>query len=412
MFGEYYKVLGIKEGADEKTVKKAYRTLALKYHPDVNKAANASEHFQKICEAYEIVLRQIEQETLVNIYETTAENYEAIYEEIIREAREEARKRVRMKYERIKAEKDFFRNNDLFILFRYIGNYIALPLGLALIIIPVYLAITEEFMILFATMFFWIIGIFILKNIYDRRKTWFRPGRLKARPSDIFLFFSAEKRKNATGECFFIKGEKANSKPFRYTMLKVRDIKLSHEGVYQHYVRYSRKYREIVLPRSAKAFHLHTFLSFLKPICLLLSILFLPIPSLIWRIVAGLLLALFLSNIILLVSRTRSKTSFLLNRFLLLKVCIWLMLIVSQTSWYGGVVLFTSEKTVLFLMLFLVFLDMFLDLFLRLLPFYKKMYLPLIKQPAVILELYKNGYQAYMDLPVWSTVFPFFRWLF
>ncbi len=33
---DYYDVLGIRKGADEKEIKKAYRKLAKKYHPDVN----------------------------------------------------------------------------------------------------------------------------------------------------------------------------------------------------------------------------------------------------------------------------------------------------------------------------------------------------------------------------------------
>ena len=33
---DYYEVLGIDKGADEASIKKAYRTLAKKYHPDIN----------------------------------------------------------------------------------------------------------------------------------------------------------------------------------------------------------------------------------------------------------------------------------------------------------------------------------------------------------------------------------------
>lgn len=53
---DYYDVLGINRNADESAIKKAYRKLAKKYHPDVNKGnAQAEEKFKEITEAYEIL---------------------------------------------------------------------------------------------------------------------------------------------------------------------------------------------------------------------------------------------------------------------------------------------------------------------------------------------------------------------
>uniref|UniRef100_A0A3B1KBC8 DnaJ heat shock protein family (Hsp40) member B4 n=1 Tax=Astyanax mexicanus TaxID=7994 RepID=A0A3B1KBC8_ASTMX len=52
---DYYKILGISKGAAEEDIKKAYRKQALKWHPDKNKAPNASEKFKEIAEAYEVL---------------------------------------------------------------------------------------------------------------------------------------------------------------------------------------------------------------------------------------------------------------------------------------------------------------------------------------------------------------------
>ena len=52
-YKDYYKILGVGRGASEDEIKKAYRKLARKYHPDVSKEANAKEKFQEVSEAYE-----------------------------------------------------------------------------------------------------------------------------------------------------------------------------------------------------------------------------------------------------------------------------------------------------------------------------------------------------------------------
>jgi curved DNA-binding protein len=52
-YKDYYKTLGVERGASDDDIKKAYRKLARKYHPDVSKELNAKEKFQEVAEAYE-----------------------------------------------------------------------------------------------------------------------------------------------------------------------------------------------------------------------------------------------------------------------------------------------------------------------------------------------------------------------
>lgn len=52
---DYYKILGISKGASEDEIKKAYRKMALKYHPDKNKSPGAEEKFKEIAEAYDVL---------------------------------------------------------------------------------------------------------------------------------------------------------------------------------------------------------------------------------------------------------------------------------------------------------------------------------------------------------------------
>ncbi len=53
---DYYEVLGVDKNADEATIKKAYRKLAKKYHPDANQGSKeAEEKFKEVGEAYEVL---------------------------------------------------------------------------------------------------------------------------------------------------------------------------------------------------------------------------------------------------------------------------------------------------------------------------------------------------------------------
>ena len=52
---DYYEVLGVDKTADEKEIKKAYRKLAMKYHPDVSEEEGSEEKFKEISEAYAVL---------------------------------------------------------------------------------------------------------------------------------------------------------------------------------------------------------------------------------------------------------------------------------------------------------------------------------------------------------------------
>ena len=54
-FKDYYQVLGVERGAPEADIKKAYRKLVRKHHPDVNKAADAQVRMQELNEAWEVL---------------------------------------------------------------------------------------------------------------------------------------------------------------------------------------------------------------------------------------------------------------------------------------------------------------------------------------------------------------------
>lgn len=54
-YKDYYEILGVKRDATQQEIKSAYRKLARKYHPDVNKSSDAQNKFKDINEAYEVL---------------------------------------------------------------------------------------------------------------------------------------------------------------------------------------------------------------------------------------------------------------------------------------------------------------------------------------------------------------------
>lgn len=71
-FIDYYKTLGVRKDADADAIKKAYRKLARKYHPDVNKDnPEAAKKFQEINEAHEVLSDPIKREK----YDKYGENW-------------------------------------------------------------------------------------------------------------------------------------------------------------------------------------------------------------------------------------------------------------------------------------------------------------------------------------------------
>src|SRR5271166_5616252 len=70
-YKDYYETLGVGRSAGAEEIKRAYRKLARKYHPDVSKEKNAEARFKEVQEAYEVLKDQERRAT----YDQLGRNY-------------------------------------------------------------------------------------------------------------------------------------------------------------------------------------------------------------------------------------------------------------------------------------------------------------------------------------------------
>lgn len=411
MLDRYYKILGLEPGADEEAIRRAYRNLAKIYHPDVNKSTDAHPVFIRIAEAYEILIKN---------RKLWAEGREILSEEELREryrkffeeARERARKASRMRYERLKKEHEAFQQSgayDLLLLGRLIFNGILLLAAIAAIIFPVVMAIRYGLAQFFGLIYFWIVGGFLLAYIYAQRKTFFRPGKFFYNRERLKEWIRERKGKG-TETCRYSNSEKANALPFRISMLLVKDIKLKNEGFLRHHVGYDRKYVNLSIPRSQKAFRAHQLVSLCKFLILVGAFFVIRTESWFWRLLMGMLAAGSVSVILLRIFKVRSKSAYLATGNNLFKMVLWIvpLLLLTRVDPLGN--LHTHEAFGAVILMNLIFIDIILDPLYRLLKIDRKMYRPLWKQPRQIEKHLNQGYQFFLDIPVWSTIFPLVRW--
>jgi len=404
-----YRILGLQPGASERELKQAYRKLALQFHPDLNPDPRAEAMFREIQEAYD----QISEGRVVQDAEPDY-SWDEVMEEIRRD-RERRVKQAKARQAKKKKEEDFFNKeewHDLLLLIKYLLHGLALLIGLASIIFPFVIAVIAGPASFVGTVYFLLIGAFILYYIYSRRKTWFRLGRFRLKMKDIKDFFRMPEPRASKDSCLYSAGTPADGKAVRIELISIQDILVRSFGAMNHQANYKSKVKHIVLPRSSRAQYWHRMSTVIKLLSLLLALIFLPFSSIIWRILAGLFVGMALSTLVLKMAGVREKSSYLLTPELLVKMVLWLGAMAAVSVFGPGFEVRTTSAVYIVVAGMLFLLDMLFDLLVGLFPFYKKMFIPMFRQGEIMSGLYREGYQNYLEIPFYSILYPLFRWLF
>lgn len=408
---KYYYILEISENSTLSDIKKAYRKLAKKYHPDINKSANAHEKFVEISEAYEFLVNQYN--GVSKKYPTASADYEGEdFKRTRQEAREKAKQQAEMRYEEFKMEHEAFRKSgmhDLVLLLTIIARIAAIPFFFFLLLLPVYIALHNEWTMIFFLFITWPFAFIIVWYAYDNKKNYFLPGKFYYTPKKIKQTFTEV---NSTQQkCFYCPSKSADSKPYKINLLKLKDLKVKIGRTGQYNVNYNNKNISVLIPRSRKAFIAHTLIIFIKILSIISCVIFLDISSIVWKIIIGMSLGGGISSAFLLFARTKSNVSYLLSYGALFRVSVWIFTIalISQFS-FRPFNIITSDF-IHFVLFAIVLFDCVLMQFINYL-FGKQASIPIVKQYPDVDQKFKEGFLAYNDITVLSVVYPLFKWIF
>ena len=136
MSQDYYRILGVSSSASQEEIKAAYRKLALKYHPDINRRRGSEEKFKLINEAYSILgepeKRKEYDAQRQQIHEEKQEEEYTYYDNRTQEEKEDELRRIReqLAQERARRRKAWFKdilNPDSYDKFRVLSFFYFAP---------------------------------------------------------------------------------------------------------------------------------------------------------------------------------------------------------------------------------------------------------------------------------------------
>ncbi len=409
-----YTILNLKYGASKDEVKNAYRQLAKRYHPDINPSTNARAKFIEINKAYEtlsnLALDYFTPKTNGIRREEYLRNKKNYHDE---EFHRRARERAKAKYEQMKQKQEDFKKSgiyDILLLLQYGLHYLIAVAAASLFFFPVYIILTQEEPAYIHLFFFWITGGILGYYIIVNKKKFFKidPFYYTIPQLKKLIFKHPYTEKNY---CYYCKNQIADALPYKVHLLRVKDVVIDNKGPLLHNVGYKRKNVAVVIPRSKKALIIHATSTFIRIFSIISALLFLPIDSLIWRFILGLILGTFFTFLLQFASGTKARNSYIFTFGFVTKILLWILILsLFSTFELHQFNIHSSEKIgVILVIMFLVdpIIESLLKFILK-----NNFHKALVKQPSKVEELLKNNFQYYLEISGWSMLYPIGKWIF
>ncbi len=414
---DYHKILNLQAGASRSDIQQAYRKLAKLYHPDVSQAPDAHERFCDITEAYEFLVHHAGPQNgglaanagrgpQPEVF-TTGEAYDRFR----KEAREKAHRHAQMTYERFRRHHEAFQESgieDLMLLITICLRVVSIPLILVLSVAPLLLAFLDRWQDIFIAIIAWPFAFILAWYFRDNRKHYLMPGRFFYTPERIWHMLNDVHP--AASPCYYCPSLAANSRPYVLELYKPQGVLYHSSGYRMHQVRYLNKTASLQVPRSRKALLVHTSVTTVRLLALLLSMIFLPLSSLVWRFIGGLAAGALASWLVLAVFRTRSCQSYLVSTSSLIRATLWLLAVILVSRFSIRPVDISTNGYIYLVIVAVIIFDSFVMQLLNLL-LGSKGSMPLVTQYPEVMDRFREGFMAYNDIPALSVIYPLFRWI-
>jgi hypothetical protein len=395
MSSEYYKILGLTPNASTSEIKKAYRRLAKRYHPDISASREDHQRFLQIKYAYEqLLFPRSSLDTTIHTPPPREEKHEDIRNKVRDKARTQREKR-KQEQESLNEYLTEMGYKDLLAAAIITGkililcSLVAFPVIALLIFNPFSIVLLLAFILLTAT-------------VIIRKNDFFKSEKFPYLQKKIYLL--KNKQAKLSTPCSFASGQPAeeNLSQTLYFM-QIKGVTMKSRGLHDQHISYNRIHEMIVLPRSRKAFYAHTAYALINILSILFSLLFLDISSYLWRVIIGCFIGLSLSYGLLSLLHVSASSSFLITRVFLMKIAVYLSVITALTSFQHGDII--AGPFIRVTIVIILFLDPLIENLLKK-PAPELLTRPLLKTSPKIKSLIKKNFQYHMDIPAWNLMYP------